>query len=559
MATVAHVHPHLRRDEKNGTKLIVKGKPFLMLAGELHNSNLSSASYMADVWPRMVQNGINTLLGGVSWAQVEPAEGVFDFSELDKVILGARQHDMHLVLLWFGTWKNAVSTYVPPWVKKDSGRFPRARSVDEHGNRAILDAISPLSRECAEADSRAFGALLAHIKDFDQHHSTVLMAQVENETGILGDSRDRSTLAEAAWEEPVPEALLAHLAENPHPKFAKRFPSIHRSGKHSWEEVFGPGAPADEMFMAFHISRFVHKVAAAGKASYPIPVYANAWLAVDGPECLDPSTPSFVASSKEVAGGSKPGEYPSGGPCVHVLDVWRFNTPSLDFIAPDIYFQDYEMTCRDYLYKDDPLFIPEQRRDPEGARRMWLAYGTYGAIGVSPFAVEFDATAVGREFKVLNQVKDIVASASATDRFGFFFDKLQDPPLAEKPWVKVFGDMQVTVERASVFGKPGPGGGLIVRLAENKFLLVGFGFDARFKSLRKGVGFTGILTSRELEAGDDGTLRTGRIWNGDQIKGGEAMVMPNEEPDYGEFPIPASTPARTGIAEVEAYVLEEET
>ncbi|KAH8888110.1 glycoside hydrolase [Thozetella sp. PMI_491] len=116
----------------------------------------------------------------------------------------------------------------------------------------------------------------------------------------------------------------------------------------------------------------------------------------------------------------------------------------------------------------------------------------------------------------------------------------------------------VTVQRASVFGKPGPGGGLIVKLAENRFLLVGFGFDARFKSLNERVGFTGILSAKELESGDYGKLRLGRLWNGDQIKGGEAMVMPNEDPDYGEFPIPASIPGRTGIAEIEVYVLEEE-
>lgn len=99
MAPNTPSHPHLRRDAENGTKLIVNGEPFLMLAGELHNSNLSSASYMAEVWPRMVQHGVNTLLGGVSWAHIEPVEGEFDFSELDKVILGAREHGMHLVLL----------------------------------------------------------------------------------------------------------------------------------------------------------------------------------------------------------------------------------------------------------------------------------------------------------------------------------------------------------------------------------------------------------------------------------------------------------------------------
>ncbi|KAH6879885.1 glycoside hydrolase superfamily [Thelonectria olida] len=551
------LHPHLRRDD-NGTHLIVNGKPFLMLAGELHNSSLSSARYMADVWPAMKEQAINTLLGVVSWEQIEPVEGTFDFSELDKVILGAREHGMHLALLWFGAYKNALSTYVPSWVKKDAKRFPRVRSIEAGGGRKILDVITPLSMECAEADAKAFGKLMSHLEDFDADHSTVLMIQVQNESGILGDSRDRSSLAEAAFKEPVPEPLLRHLADNPHPQFAKRFPNIPQSGRHSWEEVFGAGAPADEMFMAFHFSRYVEKVAASGKASYPLPFYANTWLNLDGPGDLDAAVaPSFVASAV-VAGGSGPGIYPSGGPCAHVSDVWRFGAPSLDFFAPDLYMQDYETVCKDYTVKGNPLFIPEQRRDEEGARRMWLAYGTYGALGVSPFGIDTGAEAVGREYKLLSQVKDLVLGASPADRFGFFFDEVENAPRVEKPWVKVFGTIQVTVERAFTFGRPGPAGGLIIRLADRKFLVVGYGFQARFKGVGKGVGFTGILSAKEMEGSQDGTLRVLRLWNGDETRGGEAMVMPNEVPDYGDFPIATTIPARTGIAEVEVYTLEDD-
>ncbi|UPK90813.1 hypothetical protein LCI18_001748 [Fusarium solani-melongenae] len=548
-------HPHLQRD-KNGTHLMVKGKPFLMLAGELHNSSLSSARYMADVWPAMKKQGINSLLGSVSWEQIEPIEGVFDFTELDKVILGAREHDMRLVLLWFGAYKGALSLYAPPWVKRDSKRFPRAWSIEAGGSRNILDAVTPLSMECAEAEAMAFGKLMSHLEDFDADHSTVLMVQVENEPGILGDSRDRSSLAEAAFKDPVPESLLRHLADNPHPEFAKRFPNVPKGGQHSWEEAFGTGAPADEVFMAFHFSRYVEKVAASGKASYPIPLYANVWLNLDDPEALDVATATLV--STVVAGGSGPGKYPSGGPCAHVLDVWQFGAPSLDFIAPDSYFHDYEMVCKDYTEKGNPLFIPEQRRDEHGARRIWLAYGTYGALGVSPFGIDTGPEAVGREYKLLNQVKDFVLGSSLDDRFGFYFDEMRDPPRIEKPWTKVFGDVQVTVERAWVFGKPGPGGGIIIKLADYKFLLVGYGFQASFKSVKKGVAFMGILSAKEMEVSGDGSLRLLRQLNGDETHGGTALVMPNEKPDYGDFPIATCIPARTGIAEIEVYSLEED-
>ena len=528
-----------------------------MLAGELHNSSLSSARYMADVWPALKNQGINTVLGSVSWEQIEPIEGMFDFSEVDKIILGARELDIHLVLLWFGAYKNALSTYTPPWVKKNSKRFPRARSIEAGGSRTILDVVTPLSMECAEADAKAFGKLLAYLKDFDADQSTVLMVQVENEPGVLGDSRDRSSLAETAFREPVPESLLRHLADNPHPQFAKRFSNVPKGGRHSWEEAFGPGAPADEVFMAFHFSRYVEKVAASGKASYPIPLYANAWLNL-GLEDLDSSLVPNVISKAVVAGGSRPGKYPSGGPCPHVLDVWRFGTPSLDFISPDVYFHDYETVCKDYTDKGNPLFFPEQRRDEHGARRIWLAFGTYGALGVSPFGIDTGPEAVGREYKLVSQVKDFILGAAPADRFGFYFDELQALSNVEKPWTRVFGDMEVMVERAFVFGKPGPGGGIVIRLAGDKFLLVGYGFQAKFKSVKKGVIFTGILSAKEMEVTEEGSLRPLRLLNGDETRGGSALVMPNEEPDHGEVPIATCIPARTGIAEVEVYILEED-
>lgn len=104
MTAKTHI-PHLRQYE-NTKQLIVHGEPFLMLGGELQNSSLSSAEYMREVWPKMAATNVNTLLGSVTWEMIEPEEGKFDFEELDKVIAGARENEMHLVLLWFGAFKN---------------------------------------------------------------------------------------------------------------------------------------------------------------------------------------------------------------------------------------------------------------------------------------------------------------------------------------------------------------------------------------------------------------------------------------------------------------------
>lgn len=270
---------------------------------------------------------VNTLLGSVTWEMIEPTEGHFDFSELDKVILGARKYDMHLVLLWFGSFKNAMSTYVPQWVKKDVKRFPRVHIDDAQGSLKTIELISPFNERAWEADAKAFAALMRHLRESDREHSTVIMVQVENETGLLGDSRDRSRIANDLFRQPVPEELLTHLQrkEELHPLFKKRFPELRNAapGESTWEDAFGRDLiDAEEIFMANAFSRYVGIVAAAGKAEYQLPLYTNVWLNFDDPSILDLSGVPLGEGTPTVAGGgAKAGVYPSGGPCPHVLDI----------------------------------------------------------------------------------------------------------------------------------------------------------------------------------------------------------------------------------------------
>jgi hypothetical protein len=189
-ATATRV-PHLSR-KGPATQLIVDGRPFVMLAGELHNSSASSLNYMEPMWEKLVALNLNTVPATVSWELVEPHEGKFDFSLVDGLIEGAGAHDLKLVFLWFASWKNAWSTYVPEWIKKDLDRFPRAQ--DKAGRNT--GAITPLSAEAMKADARAFTALMRRIRKIGEGRYTVLMMQIENETGILGNSRDFSPLAD---------------------------------------------------------------------------------------------------------------------------------------------------------------------------------------------------------------------------------------------------------------------------------------------------------------------------------------------------------------------------
>jgi hypothetical protein len=240
-------------------------------------------------------------------------------------------------------------------------------------------------------------------------------------------------------------------------------------------------------------------------------------------------------------------------------------TRSLDFIAPDIYLNDYASVCSKYSRVDNqPLFIPEQRRDEYGARRIWLAYGSFQAIGTAPFDIdtlEPSENAFTRHYELLGQVSQHVLAAQAKPgtMVGFFFDEITEPDTSA-PVAAVMGSWSLSIERAFVFGTPGPGYGLVIQTGPARFLLVGEGFHVRFKCQSERACFTGILRFVEKEVVDEasGELRSVRVLNGDETRSGQLAIMPGQKPDYGSFPICVTVPAGTRIAEIEVYALYDE-
>ncbi|KAM0429245.1 hypothetical protein ACHAPT_006459 [Fusarium lateritium] len=560
---MAHI-PHLVATEAS-QQLVVKGKPFLMRAAELQNSSMTSAEYMDTVWQKLVDMKVNTVLGCVTWEMIEPVENTFDFEELDKVILGTRKHDLHLVLLWFGSFKNGLSTYVPSWVKTNPERFPRAKLRKAGGILETGDVLSIFHPEAPEADGRAFKKLMAHIKKIDWAFSTVLMIQVENETGLLGDSRDGCDAANQKFSQPVPDELVEFLCkdwDNLRPDL-KRSLSIfmsHGPGavNSDWETVFGKSPQTDELFMSYYYAKYLDHVADMGKAEYAIPHYTNVWLNYAG-EDSDNDFPVIVG------GGGAPGEYPSGGATSNVLDIWQQFAPNLDFIAPDCYLTDYNPTCAKYRHRNQPLFIPEQRRDDYGVRRIWIAYGSYAALGVSPFGIDTlegqEAAAWTKSYGLLKSVSAIVLEAQKEPgaSVGFCFDELnEDGSDPSRVAIRHWGGFEITIERCFVFGKPGTGSGMVIHKGKGKFLLIGKGFQVRARSLNPKATFTGILKFEEKAITNEEAwrLRTVRRLNGDETRSGSCAMMPNEDPDYGGFPISVTIPARTMISEVEFYDIE---
>lgn len=498
-AASAQPLPHLQRNGA-ATQLIVDGRPYLALAGELHNSSPSSPAYMAPIWDSLARRSVRTVIGAASWELVEPDEGRYDFAAVDDQIRQAHARGMHLVLIWFGAYKNAESRYAPSWVRRDEKRFPRAeRATTSPMGAFFTTMLSVFNDRLVDADARAFAALMRHIHAVDRDR-TVIMMQVENEVGLLGDSRDHSALADAAWHGTVPAGLMRYLEAHrgemaPHLEETWGRQGFRRAG--TWAEVFGTGAAAEEIFMAYGFGRYVDRVARAGAAEYALPMYANAWL---GPQ----------------PGAAKPGDYPSGGPVARMIDVWKAAAPSLALLAPDIYVDDFAGTLAAYRRPDNPIFIPEAKFD---AGNLFVAIGRYDAIAFSPFGIEdhADDDEVFKAYAALSGMTAAITRAQADGRIRGFrlapgtnaAEALGGYDLAITGLAGTLGAFGVGTGSAAVTT---PGYGLVIQEGADDFLIVGRGISVTFT--RPGAT---IEIDRALEGSFvAGAWVPGRTLNGDE-------------------------------------------
>jgi beta-galactosidase GanA len=343
----------------------VSGKPFMPMGGQAHNSSAYNAAEIASAVAGVKALNGNTLIAPVYWDQIEPEEGRFDFSPLDSLLDECRKNDLHLILLWFATWKNGEMRYCPAWVKSNPVRFQRVLRAD----KAPMQVLSSFCRESMLADARAFQALLARLSAIDAERKTVLAVQVENEPGILASDRDYSPAAEAALRGAVPAELVEYLR---HKGSGPEWEAWVKQGSReqgAWEELFG--LHAGEFCTAWSVARYIDYVAAEGRKAYDILLYANVWLGFPG--------------------WPIPGFYPSGGAVWRAIDIWKCAAPHLDLIAPDIYsvnFNDFKQICAQYSRSDNPLFVPESGADAVNARNMLRAIADYHALGYFIFGVD---------------------------------------------------------------------------------------------------------------------------------------------------------------------------
>ena len=373
--------PHFAK-QGTATQLLVDGKPFVVVTGETEEETSTSFENMRPLWPIFNQMNLNTLLPVVYWGLFEPEEGKYDFTLVDALIQECRSHNLHAGLVWFASWKNGLSLYAPDWVQRDYKRFPRVQTKAGVSTE-IFSSIEGYGDATRDADARAFAALLRHVKEVDGRQHTVILLQVENEVGISGDSRDRSPAANKAFEGPVPKALMDYLQKHKDtliPEFRQVWEAAGFKTSGAWEEVFGKNAATDEIFEAWQYAQYVGRVAAAGKAEYPLPMYVNA--------ALHRSATLAEVAGKPATGGG----FAFGGPMADVLDVWRAAAPAVDMLSPDAYgAKDFASWCGKYSRSGNPLFIAESSGGGAGATRLLYALGQ-NAVGLSIYGVEFTPT-----------------------------------------------------------------------------------------------------------------------------------------------------------------------
>jgi beta-galactosidase GanA len=421
-----------------------------------------------------------------------------------------------------------MSSYAPAYVKTNQARYPRTESMRGQGQ----EILSPFVAANYETDARAFRALMRHLRAFDGTRHTVLMVQVENETGMIPTARDHSALADSLYARAVPAELMTYLERHRAtlaPELRALWDPHGNRTAGTWKDVFEAGPLTEELFMAWHFARYTQHVASAGKSEYALPMYANAAL---------------------IRPGYLPGRYVSAGPLPHLIDVWRAAAPSLDFIAPDIYFPNFTEWTERYVRSGNPLFIPEAALGGQASVNAIYAFAARDAIGFSPFSIEGatpSATPLTRSYELLEQLAPLILANQGRGTMTGVMPRIAfDGTVNDSAQTVKLGDYALTVSFTSpplpagadtvrpgaiIFGVPtGPaasartGGGLIIALAPDEFLIAGSGLTVTFAPSTPGPPIAGILRTQEGHY-ENGRWIGGRWLNGDQTHQGRHIRL----------------------------------
>jgi Domain of unknown function (DUF5597)/Beta-galactosidase len=497
---LAEEHPIPSIVEKDGRyALLVDGAPFLVMGAQANNSS-DWPAMLPKVWSAIEYLHANTLEVPIYWEQFEPRPGAFDYSAMDTLLAQARERHVRLILLWFGTWKNGSQHYMPEWMKLEPQRYFH---VTNKSGEAV-DSPSPFATASLAADVRAFTAFMTHLKAADPER-TVIMVQVENETGSYGAVRDYSPAADKLFAGPVPAEVLKAM------NMKAATPSAN------WQDVFG--SEAEVNFHAWAIARYVQQIAAAGKSVYPLPLYTNAAL-------RDPLLPGA------------PGSYESGGPTDNVLPIWKAEAPALALLAPDIYMPDsarYLKVLDLYHRPDNPLFVPETIGFGPPVRFFFSALGR-GAIGYAPFGLDYTRThpaaptgepaspdsflePTAQNYRLLAPMMRDLAKLSFTGKLQAVEEEKDVPTQTLH-----FADWEAEVSYGAVRNGPAKGNSetigraLVAQLSDHEFLVTGLHARVDFRPTQSGKHRQFLRVQEGVY--ENGEFKFLRILNGDQTDWG---------------------------------------
>jgi beta-galactosidase GanA len=505
-----------RLEHANGRfTLMVDGHPFFPLGAQVGNSS-GWPEKLAELWPKAEAVHLNTLEVPVYWEQMEPREGVFDDTVVEDVIRQARAHHVRLVLSWFGTWKNGKMHYVPNWVKADTRRFPRMMTRSGQP----IDVLSANAPGNLESDRRAFVHLMQKVKALDGDQHTVILVQVENESGALGSVRDFSPMAQRQFDGAVPEPLVRALGK--------------KAG--TWKQVFGEDG--DETFQAWSVASYINTIAAAGKQELALPMYANNWL----------------KSPRGYPVLTIPGEdYPSGGPTSNMLAVWKAAAPAIDILAPDIYVPNterYRDVMEQFKRPDNPLFIPETHGfghfpgSQGAARNLFMAIGA-GTIGFAPFGLDnfspvgpdgkpdHEQIGLAQNYELLSPMADELAALQFA---GKVKAAVEEPGLEQVELS--FGRWSAQVSFPPEYTASADTGGLsstaalhmgrvlVAQIGPDEFLVAGIDARVNFRLTPPAGGQQTQMLTVEQGTYTGTEWQRSRLWNGDETDAGLNFKAP---------------------------------
>ena len=495
------------------TQLVVDGKPFIILGGELGNSTATTLENMQSVWPKLKTMHLNTILVPVYWELIEAEEGKFDFSLYQNLITEARKNDLKIVFLWFGSWKNSMSSHAPAWVKRNQEKYPR---VKDHTGRS-QEILSSFSDNVFQADKRAFENLMTFIKDIDSKDHTVIMVQVENEIGMLPSARDYQSLAEEAFKRPVPAELMQYLQKNKE-KLVPELLQIWKNNGYktagNWEDIFGKSLATDEIFMAYFYAKFTNKITEAGKKMYNLPMFVNAALNRTGRE---------------------PGNYPSAGPLPHLMDIWKAAGTAIDFLSPDFYNPDFKYWCDLYTRQGDVLFVPEHAFDNTVAAKALFTIAHYEGLGFSPFSIESTAKPEEEPLrKMYGLIKELSAMITTHQGQGKIRGVLLSKNEAET--IVRMGKYELSCKHDYTLSwTPGArteswplGSAMIIQTGEDEFFVAGTGVVITFKHRDNKDLNVGLLKVDEGSF-ENNIWKVKRHLNGDQTHQGRHVNIPTNQ------------------------------